>query len=64
MFKKEGEEFLPKYEEFLRLSGSDTAENVAMRSIGHNLESPEFWIESIHTLKEPLNKLKELLVNR
>ena len=64
MFKKEGEDFLPKYEEFLRLSGSDTAEKVAKRSIGHDLESPEFWIESIHTLKEPLKKLKELLGNR
>jgi oligoendopeptidase F len=63
MFKKEGKEFLPKYEEFLRLTGSDTAENVARRSIGHDLESPEFWIESIHTLNEPLNKLKALLQN-
>jgi len=61
MFKKEGKEFLPKYEEFLRLTGSDTAENVARRSIGHDLESPEFWVESIHTLNEPLNKLKALL---
>ncbi len=61
MFKKEGEHFLPKYEEFLRLTGSDTAENVAKRSIGHDLESPEFWVESIHTLNEPLNKLKQLL---
>jgi len=61
MFKKEGKEFLPKYEEFLRLTGSDTAENVARRSIGHDLESPEFWVESIHTLNEPLNKLKQLL---
>lgn len=61
MFKKEGEGFLPKYEEFLRLSGSDTAENVAKKTIGHDLEYPEFWIQSIHTLEEPLNKLKELL---
>ncbi|GJM16398.1 MAG: oligoendopeptidase [Thermodesulfobacteriota bacterium] len=61
MFKKEGEDFLPKYEEFLRLSGSDTAENVAKRSIGHDLESPEFWVESIHTLKQPLEQLKKLL---
>jgi len=61
MFKKEGKDFLPKYEEFLRLSGSDTAENVAKRSIGHDLESPEFWVESIHTLKEPLEQLKKLL---
>jgi len=63
MFKKEGKEFLPKYEEFLRLTGSDTAENVARRSIGHDLESSEFWVESIHTLSEPLNKLKALLQN-
>ncbi len=64
MFKKEGRDFLPKYEEFLRLSGSDTAENVAKRSIGHDLESPEFWIESIHTLNEPIEKLKALLENK
>ncbi len=63
MFKKEGDDFLPKYEEFLRLTGSDTAENVARRSIGHNLESPEFWKDSIHTLSEPLKKLKDLLGN-
>jgi oligoendopeptidase F len=61
MFKREGKEFLPKYEEFLRLSGSDTAENVARRSIGRDLESPEFWVESINSLKEPLSRLKELL---
>ncbi|MEQ9618015.1 MAG: M3 family oligoendopeptidase [Deltaproteobacteria bacterium] len=61
MFKREGKEFLPKYEEFLRLTGSDTAENVAKRSIGRDLESPEFWAESIHTLKEPLERLKALI---
>lgn len=64
MFKEEGADFLPKYEEFLRLTGSDTAENVAKRSIGHDLESPEFWKQSIHTLKEPLEKLNELLSKR
>ncbi len=63
MFKKEGKEFLPKYEEFLRLSGSDTAENVAKRSLGRDLESADFWVESINSLKEPLLRLKELLKN-
>jgi oligoendopeptidase F len=61
MFKREGKDFLPKYEEFLRLSGSDTAENVAKRSIGQDLESPEFWIKSIHSLNEPLEQLKKLI---
>ncbi|HNT98387.1 MAG TPA: M3 family oligoendopeptidase, partial [Elusimicrobiales bacterium] len=32
-FKEEGPSFLPKYEAFLRLSGSDTAEGVARRSL-------------------------------
>ena len=31
-FKEEGPSFLPKYEAFLRLSGSDTAEGVARRA--------------------------------
>ncbi len=63
MFKREGKEFLPKYEAFLRLSGSDTAENVARRSIGRDLESPDFWAESINSLNEPLSRLKGLLKN-
>lgn len=61
MFKNEGADFLPKYEEFLRLTGSDTAENVAGRSIGRDLETPEFWVESIKTLKEPFDKLRDIL---
>lgn len=61
LFKKQGPDFLPKYEEFLRLTGSDTAENVAKRSIGQDLESPDFWVESIRTLKIPFDKLKGML---
>jgi oligoendopeptidase F len=61
IFKREGKNFLPKYKEFLRLSGSDTAENVAKRSIGRDLESHDFWTESINSLREPLDKLREIL---
>ncbi|MCL4245382.1 MAG: oligoendopeptidase, partial [Candidatus Dadabacteria bacterium] len=60
LFKKEGADFLPKYEKFLRLSGSDTAENVAKRSIGMDLETPGFWKESIRSLREPFERFKEL----
>jgi oligoendopeptidase F len=60
-FKKEGAGFLPRYEEFLRLAGSDSAENVARRTIGRDLESSEFWAEAIRSLDEPLNRLEELL---
>lgn len=61
MFKKEEREFLPRYEEFLRLTGSDTPENVARRTIGRDLESPEFWAEAIHSLKKPLDDLETIL---
>jgi oligoendopeptidase F len=61
MFKKEGTRFLRKYEEFLRLTGSDTAENVVRRSLGRDMENPEFWTEAIRSLEEPLNQLETLL---
>jgi oligoendopeptidase F len=61
MFKTEGSKFLPSYEEFLRLAGSDTAENVARRTIGKDLESSEFWTEAIQSLEEPLHQFEKLL---
>jgi oligoendopeptidase F len=64
LFKKEGESFLPKYEAFLRLTGSDTVENVAKRSIGADTTNPEFWAQSIKSLAEPLRLYKELLAKR
>ncbi len=60
MFKKEGADFFPRYENFLRLAGSDTAENVAKHSIGRDLESPEFRAEAIKSLEEPLKQLESL----
>ncbi len=61
IFRKEGDGFVPKYEEFLRLAGSDTAENVVRRTVGSELEAPEFWSEAIRSLKEPLEQLENLL---
>ena len=61
MLKKEGKDFLPKYEEFLRLAGSDTAENVVQRTVGSDIAKPEFWSEAIQSLEEPFLRLEELL---
>jgi oligoendopeptidase F len=61
MFKNEGPSFLPKYEEFLRLAGSDSAENVVKRTVRRDLERSDFWIEAIRTLEEPLQRLEALL---
>ena len=62
-FKEQGPDFLPRYEDFLLLTGSDTAEGVAKRSIGEDLEKPDFWVRAIHTLDDPLAQLRELLPN-
>ena len=61
MFKQEGAGFLRKYEEFLRLAGSDTAENVVQRTVNRDLEDPQFWREAIQSLEEPLKHLEDLL---
>ncbi|HOI42019.1 MAG TPA: M3 family oligoendopeptidase [Elusimicrobiales bacterium] len=60
-FKEEGPSFLPKYEAFLRLSGSDTAEGVARRSLGADIGKPEFWETAIKGLAGPLARYRELL---
>ena len=60
-FKAEGQAFLPKYEAFLRLTGSDTAENVARRSLGADIGDPAFWETAIKGLAEPLARYKKLL---
>ena len=60
-FKTEGPSFVPKYEEFLRLAGSDTAENVVKRTIGADLEKPDFWAAAIKSLEEPLSRLQMIL---
>jgi len=60
LFKEQGASFLPKYEEFLRLAGSDTAENIVQRTMGQDIEQTDFWTAAIKTLEEPLNRLQAL----
>lgn len=60
-FKEEGEAFLPKYEAFLRLSGSDTAEGVARRSLKADIGKPGFWATAIKGLAGPLARYKKLV---
>lgn len=60
-FKAEGPAFLPKYEAFLGLTGSDTAEGVARKSLGADIGDPAFWSAAIKGLREPLARYKKLL---
>jgi oligoendopeptidase F len=61
VFERDGASFLPKYEEFLRRAGSDTAENVILHTVGLDIEKPEFWVGAIHSLEKPLDRLHALL---
>jgi oligoendopeptidase F len=57
--KQEGHGFLPRYRELLRQTGSDTAERVARRALGIDLEQPEFWNASIDLLETELGRFEE-----
>ena len=61
MFQKEGQAFLPKYQEFLRLSGSDMAHKVAKRAVKADLESAEFWKQAIMSHEPELAMFEKLV---
>ena len=60
MFKQQREKFLPKYEEFLRHSGSNMAHIVAKETIGADLEQPAFWKQAILSHEPDLKLFEEL----
>ncbi len=57
-FEQEGPDFLPRYEQYLKLTGSDTAENVVRQSTGLELTDPAFWSGAIRGLEGVLDRLK------
>lgn len=61
VFQAEGSAFLPRYEAFLRATGSAMAHEVARQTLGEDLEQPGFWIRAIDTLNAPLDELASLL---
>ena len=56
--KQEGPSFLPRYEELLKLTGSATAEQVAARCLGVDLEAPDFWNASIDLIEKDLERFE------
>jgi len=50
-FLRTGTDFLPRYEEFLRLTGSSTCEEVVRRSLGRDIRDPHFWREALDGLE-------------
>lgn len=56
--REEGPEFLSRYEDLLRMAGSDTAENVARTCLGVDLEQPNFWNASIDLVERDLERFE------
>lgn len=46
-FLRTGPDFLPRYESFLRLTGSATCEEVARRSLDRDIRDPAFWRDAL-----------------
>lgn len=60
-FRREGPGFLPRYEEFLRLTGSDTAEGVARRALGIDLVAPGFWVRAVESLEAEIARFEQIV---
>jgi len=58
--RKEGQDFLPKYEQFLTLAGSHPAEEVVARSIGVDLSQEDFWQEAIDGIALDVERFEEI----
>ncbi len=58
---KEGSSFLPKYEAFLMMTGSADVETCVRECLADDATKPEFWAESINSLRPEVEKYRELL---
>ncbi len=60
MFRREGADFLPRFEKFLRQAGTHTPEEAVRNCLGRNLQDPAFWAEGIASVEEPLAQFQAL----
>ena len=59
--RAQGSAFLPRYEEFLRLTGGDTAENVAHRALDQDISTGGFWRLGLDEISADLARFRELI---
>ena len=61
--RREGEAFLERYEEFLRLTGSDTAEGVARRALGADIRESVFWEQAMEDIALDMERFEAELAH-
>lgn len=59
MYKKQGNEFVPKYIDLLKSGGSDDPKNLLKR-IGVDITDPDFWQRGLSVLREHVEQAEEL----
>ncbi len=59
MYKKQGEDFVPKYIELLKAGGSDDPKNLLKR-IGVDITDPDFWQRGLSVLREHVEEAEKL----
>ncbi|MFW6304209.1 MAG: M3 family oligoendopeptidase [Candidatus Saliniplasma sp.] len=59
MYKKQGDEFVPKYIDLLKSGGSDDPKNLLKR-IGVDITDPDFWQRGLSVLREHVEQAEEL----
>lgn len=63
-FRREGAGFLPRYEAFLRETGSASCEEAVRRTLGWDIGREEFWAEAIQGGAEAVDALESIVVAR
>jgi oligoendopeptidase F len=61
MYKKQGNEFIPKYIKILSYGGSESPAKI-IRELGVNIEDEKFWQNGFDLVKEMIEDLKKLVV--
>jgi len=63
-FRRQGPAFLPRYEKFLRLTGSATCEDVVRESLDRDLRDPRFWADAIRGLTPRIDEYAAIVAQR
>ncbi|HZZ56227.1 MAG TPA: M3 family metallopeptidase [Opitutaceae bacterium] len=63
-FQRSGAAFLPKYEAFLRETGSATCEEAVRRTLGWDIRQQSFWAEAIKACQAPIDAYEQLVASR
>lgn len=62
-FRRSGAAFLPRYEAFLRATGSATCEEAVRSTLGWDIRTAEFWSGAIRNLEEPVREFEALMAS-